>query len=152
MTQDINISDATEVELNQFEHPAWDEPIICRVEVDLPGWLAQLTGKPHWEVFSEDEEETCISFTMRLQEKTIGRVQDKTTGLTHSKLHNHGKPQISAATQAPTTQAEVTLYHNGYAVVDVDGKALFDGSLTTATSNCARLSYYHVNGEPIALN
>lgn len=138
MTEEINIIDATEVELNQFEHPAWDEPIICRVEVDLPGWLAQLTGKPHWEVFSEDEEETCISFTMRVQEKT--------TGLTHS------KPQISATTKATKTQAEVTLYHNGYAVVDVDGKTLFDDSLTTATSKCARLSYYHVNGEPIALN
>ncbi len=152
MTEEINIIDATEVELNQFEHPAWDEPIICRVEVDLPGWLAQLTGKPHWEVFSEDEEETCISFTMRVQEKTIARAQEKTTGLTHSKPQALSKPKISSTTQATKTQAEVTLYHNGYAVVDVDGQTLFDDSLTTATSKCARLSYYHVNGEPIALN
>lgn len=152
MTEEINIIDATEVELNQFEHPAWDEPIICRVEVDLPGWLAQLTGKPHWEVFSEDEEETCISFTMRVQEKTIARAQEKTTELTHSKPQTLSKPKVSATTQATKTQAEVTLYHNGYAVVDVDGQTLFDDSLTTATSKCARLSYYHANGEPIALN
>ena len=49
--------------------------------------------------------------------------------------------------------AEVTLYHNGYAVVDVEGKALFDGSLTSGTSDCAHLSYYHADtGEPIILN
>lgn len=142
MTEEMNIIDGTEVELNQFEHPAWDEPIICRVEVDLPGWLAQLTGKPHWEVFSEDEEETCISFTLRVQEKPIG--------VSHHK-HQVLKTQAQK-TQALKTQAEVTLYHNGYAVVDVDGQTLFDDSLTTATSKCARLSYYHVNGDPIALN
>jgi hypothetical protein len=49
--------------------------------------------------------------------------------------------------------AEVTLYHNGYAVVDVEGKALFDGSLTNGTSECAHLSYFHADsGEPITLN
>ena len=49
--------------------------------------------------------------------------------------------------------AEVTLYHNGYAVVDVDGQALFDGTLTSGTSDCAHLSYYHADsGEPVTLN
>jgi len=49
--------------------------------------------------------------------------------------------------------AEVTLYHNGYAVVDVDGQALFDGTLTSGTSDCAHLTYYHANsGEPVTLN
>jgi len=32
------------VELNNINHSQWDEPIICRVEVDLPGWLTQLTN------------------------------------------------------------------------------------------------------------
>ncbi|MFM9835859.1 MAG: hypothetical protein ACKVOA_07130 [Methylophilaceae bacterium] len=112
------------IELNNFSHPAWDEPIICRVEVDLPAWVSQLAGGSDWEVTSEDEDETCISFAMR---------------------------EKSAANAAKS--AEVTLYHNGYAVVDVEGKALFDGTLTSGTSNCAHLSYYHADsGEPITLN
>jgi hypothetical protein len=130
MTNDNKVFDRTQIELNQFDHPAWDEPIICRVEVDLPGWLAQLTGDRSWEIYGEDEEETCISFMMR---------------------------QKPSAEQQPLKkpvpkQAEVTLYHNGYAVVDVDGEALFDGSLTTGTSECAHLSYYHATGEQIILN
>ena len=49
--------------------------------------------------------------------------------------------------------AEVTLYHNGYAVVDVEGKSLFDGTLTSGTSDWAHLSYYHADsGEPVTLN
>lgn len=117
-----------QVELNNINHPAWDEPIICRVEVDLPGWLAQLTGENKWEVYSEDEDETCISFAMR------EKAEKATAKLT---------PKF----------AEVTLYHNGYAVVDVEGKALFDGSLTSGTSDCAHLSYFHAeSGEPIILN
>jgi hypothetical protein len=129
--RDITDSDElilTEIELNNFSHPAWDEPIICRVEVDLPGWLSQLAGGNHWEVYGEAEEENCISFTMRENGNA------KTTKLA---------PKL----------AEVTLYHNGYAVVDVEGKALFDGSLTNGTSHYAHLSYYHAeSGEPITLN
>jgi hypothetical protein len=120
---------ASEIELNNFSHPAWDEPIICRVEVDLPGWLSQLAGGSEWEVCGEDEDETCISFALR---EISGR---KKVAKTTPKL------------------AEVTLYHNGYAVVDVEGKALFDGSLTNGTSDCAHLSYFHAeSGEPITLN
>lgn len=122
-----------QIELNNVEHPAWDTPIICRVEVDLPGWLAQLTGENKWEVYSEDEDENCISFAMR--EKTSYEKTSETKAKLASKL------------------AEVTLYHNGYAVVDVDGKALFDGSLTNGTSHYAHLSYFHAeSGEPIILN
>lgn len=100
-------------------HPEWDEPIICRVEVDLSGWLSQLAGGRDWEVYSEAEEENCVSFALRQGKKL----------------------------------AEVTLYHNGYAVVDVEGQHLFDGSLTAGTSNCAHLTYYHADsGEPITLN
>lgn len=112
------------MELDDAIASEWNEPIICRVEVDLPGWLTQLAGGKEWEVYSEDEDETCISFAMR--EK--------------------------AATKA-AKMAEVTLYHNGYAVVDVDGQALFDGTLTSGTSECAHLSYYHADsGEPVTLN
>jgi hypothetical protein len=49
--------------------------------------------------------------------------------------------------------AEVTLYHNGYAIVDVDGRSLFDGSLTAGVTNFAHLTYYHADsGEKITLN
>lgn len=118
------------IELNNVNHPAWDEPIICRVEVDLPAWVSQLAGGSRWEVVGEDEDETCISFAMR--------------------------EKIAAASLSPKLTpklAEVTLYHNGYAVVDVEGKALFDGTLTSGTSSCAHLSYFHAeSGEPILLN
>lgn len=123
MTVISNQQDAIELMQAEVHHPEWDEPIICRVEVDLPSWLSQLAGGQDWEVYSEAEEENCISFAMR---------------------------QASAKT---TKVAEVTLYHNGYAVVDVDGKSLFDGSLTAGTSNCAHLTYYHADsGEKITLN
>jgi hypothetical protein len=98
---------------------AWDAPVICRVEVNLPSWLEQLTGHANWEVINEEEDESSMSFAMR-----------------------QGKQQ-----------AEVTLYHSGYAVVDVDGQALFDGTLTAGTSDWAHLSYYHADsGEAIMLN
>ncbi|CAG0973679.1 hypothetical protein MTYP_01371 [Methylophilaceae bacterium] len=97
----------------------WDEPVICRVEVDLAGWLQQLTGDADWEVYNEEEDDAYVSFAMR-----------------------HGPHK-----------AEVTLYHNGYAIVDVDGEALFDGTLTAGTSDWAHLSYYNAgSGEPITLN
>lgn len=121
------------IELNDINHPAWDEPIICRVEVDLPGWLKQLTGGKQWEVYGEDEEETCISFALR-------ELNSRETTLIEGK-----NKEIKLA--------EVTLYHNGYAVVDVDGEALFDGTLTNGTSDCAHLSYFHAeSGERITLN
>ena len=113
---------SNELDLTQLmaaDHPAWEESIVCRVEVDLPGWLTQLAGGKNWEVYSEDEDDTCISFALRQGKK----------------------------------QAEVTLYHNGYAVVDVDGTELFDGSLTSGTSDWAHLTYYHADsGEKIVLN
>lgn len=128
MTDMIDQQDIIELiksELGKAEsgRPEWDEPIICRVEVDLPSWLTQLAGGEAWEVYAEDEAESCISFAMR---------------------------EVSA--KAPK-HAEVTLYHNGYAVVDVDGEALFDGSLTSGGSNYAHLTYYHADsGEKITLN
>lgn len=112
------------MERDDTNRQGWDDPIICRVEVDLPGWLTQLAGGSEWEVYSESEDDTCISFTMR--EKVVKK--------------------------SPKT-AEVTLYHNGYAVVDVEGQSLFDGTLTSGTSECAHLSYYHADsGEPVTLN
>ena len=98
---------------------AWNSPVVRRVEVDLSGWMQQLTGHAEWEVLDEAQDETYMSFALRFG------------------------PQ----------QAEVTLYHNGYAVVDVEGQSLFDGSLTAGTSECAHLTYYHADsGEQITLN
>lgn len=110
--------------LNDSGHPEWNEPIVCRVEVDLPGWLTQLAGGNEWEVYSENEGDNSISFAMR---EKVAKKAAKT--------------------------AEVTLYHNGYAVVDVEGQSLFDGTLTTGTSDWAHLSYYHAeSGELVTLN
>lgn len=125
---DLQAKLASLMELDDVSYPEWDEPIICRVEVDLPSWLTQLTGGNEWEVYGENEDENCISFAMR----------EKVT--------------TKALKTAPKI-AEVTLYHNGYAVVDVEGQALFDGTLTSGTSECAHLSYYHAGtGEPVTLN
>ena len=111
----------------------WDKAIICRVEVDLPGWLTQLAGGNEWEVYAEDEDEAYISFNLR--EKLAQSVTKK------------------SKTAKTAKTAEVTLYRNGYAVVDVDGQALFDGTLTSGTSDCAHLSYYHADsGELVTLN
>ncbi len=119
MTETTNQHNAIELTHAEISHPEWDEPIICRVEVDLPGWLSQLAGGRDWEVYSEAEEENCISFAMRQGKKL----------------------------------AEVTLYHNGYAIVDVEGRSLFDGSLTSGASECAHLTYYYADGgEKITLN
>jgi len=43
----------------------WNDPVVCRVEVDLHGWLHQLTGQGNWEVYEEEEEDTYTSFAMR---------------------------------------------------------------------------------------
>ena len=97
----------------------WNDAVVCRVEVDLRGWLHQLTGRADWEVYEEEEEDTYTSFAMR----------------------QGGQ------------EAEVTLYRSGYAIVDVDGHMVFTGSLTTGTSECARLAYFNAeSGEPITLN
>lgn len=113
----------------------WDKAIICRVEVDLPGWLTQLAGGNEWEVYAEDEDEDEAYISFNLREKLAQTVTKK------------------SKTAKTAKTAEVTLYRNGYAVVDVDGQALFDGTLTSGTSDCAHLSYYHADsGEPVTLN
>lgn len=132
---DTNPQNIFEIHAAELNHPAWDEPIICRVEVDLPAWLAQLAGGQGWEVYSEAEEENCVSFAMRQGANQAG---------------NKG---VNKAAQTTPRLAEVTLYHNGYAIVDVDGSALFDGSLTSGENNYAHLTYYHADsGEKITLN
>ncbi len=50
-------------------------------------------------------------------------------------------------------EAEGTLFNNGYAQVDLNGKSIFDGSITSGANKCAHLSYYRAdNGDPITLN
>lgn len=111
------------VDDGKTNHPQWDELIICRVEVDLPTWISKLAGGGKWEVYSEDEDDYCVSFAMREESKKIPKL------------------------------AEVTLYHNGHAVVDIEGKSLFDGSLTGGNMDYANLTYYHADsGEKITLN
>lgn len=124
---EINQQNVIELLQAELNHPEWNEPIVCRVEVDLPAWLSKLAGGRDWEVYSEAEEESCVSFAMR-------------------------QASSRASKQAPKL-AEVTLYHNGYAIVDVDGRSLFDGSLTSGASDYAHLTYYHADsGEKITLN
>lgn len=106
----------------------WDDLIVCRVEVDLPNWVSKLAGGGKWEVYAENEEEHCVSFAMR--EESSARAKKIAPKL-----------------------AEVTLYHNGHATVDVEGKYLFEGSLANGDQECAHLTYYHAgSGEKITLN
>ena len=49
--------------------------------------------------------------------------------------------------------AEVTLYNTGYARVDINGEAVFQGDIIEKNASSARLSYYSVeSGEKILLN
>jgi hypothetical protein len=64
-SNEMKLNNVEIIELTEVNHPEWDEPIICRVEVDLPAWLSQLAGGKNWEVYGEDEAENCISFAMR---------------------------------------------------------------------------------------
>lgn len=106
----------------------WDDLIICRVEVDLPNWVSKLAGGGKWEVYAENEDEHCVSFVMR---EESGKAVKKS------------EPKL----------AEVTLYHNGHATVDVEGKYLFEGSLANGDQECAHLTYYRADsGEKITLN
>jgi len=41
------------------------EPIVCRVEVDLKGWMKELTGGVDWELLDEEEGEHATTFSMR---------------------------------------------------------------------------------------
>lgn len=109
------------------KYAGWDELIVCRVEVDLPTWVSKLTGGGKWEVYREDEDEYCVSFAMR--------------------------EAVQAKPELQPKLAEVTLYHTGHAVVDVEGESLFDGSLTSGQSEHASLSYFNADtGEKITLN
>ena len=49
--------------------------------------------------------------------------------------------------------AEITLYNTGYARVDINGEAVFQGDIIKKNASSARLSYYSVeSGEKILLN
>ena len=49
--------------------------------------------------------------------------------------------------------AEITLYNTGYARVDINGEAVFQGDIINKNASSARLSYYSVeSGEKILLN
>ena len=119
MVRSENNSETNSIEIDEALVDAWSKPVVCRVEVDLPAWMAQLTGHKNWEVFNEEETDEYMTYAMRLGAK----------------------------------EAEVTLYHSGYALVDVDGKSLFDGTLTNGKNAYAHLSYFNPeSGEPITFN
>ncbi len=41
------------------------DPIVCKVEVDLKGWVKELAGGGDWEVFDEQEDDLATTFSMR---------------------------------------------------------------------------------------
>lgn len=59
----------TSVSATEIHHPEWDQPVICRIEVDLPAWLTQLAGGKNWEVYSEDEAEKLRQFCLAARQK-----------------------------------------------------------------------------------
>ena len=95
------------------------DSVICKVELDLTGWLSDLSGHKNWEVWSESENDNYVIFFLK---------QDN-------------------------QNAEVTLYNSGYARVDINGEAVFQGDIIEKNANAARLSYYNAeSGEKILLN
>lgn len=95
------------------------DPIVCKVEVDIAGWLFDLSGGDGWKLDSEQENENHTSFFLKQGEQ----------------------------------QAEVTLYHSGFAQVDIDGQLVFHGDMLEKSCKKAKLNYYRVdNGDKILLN
>ncbi len=95
------------------------DPVVCKVEVDLAGWLHDLSGEKGWKVLSESENENYTSFFLK---------QDK-------------------------QEAEVTLYHSGFAQVDIDGCLVFHGDILEKNCKKAQLNYYRLDsGDRILLN
>jgi len=95
------------------------EPVVCKVEVDLAGWLYDLSGTNGWKVDSEEENETYTSFFLKRCEH----------------------------------QAEVTLYHSGFAQVDINGSIVFHGDMLEKSCKKAKLHYYRMDsGDKILLN
>lgn len=60
-----SIPESIAKKLDSQAQKAWDTPIVCRVEVDVPGWLEQLTGLHAWEMISDAQDEQYLSFFMR---------------------------------------------------------------------------------------
>ena len=101
------------------DYPSLLDSVICKVEVDLTGWLTDLSGHKNWEGWDESENDNYIIFFLKQESQ----------------------------------EAEVVLYNNGYASVDIDGKVVFQGDITKKNSGSARLSYYNIkSGEKILLN
>ena len=95
------------------------DSVVCKVEVDLAGWLSNLSGLNNWEVWSESENDNYIVFFLKQENQ----------------------------------DAEVTLYSSGYARVDIDGKAVFQGDIIEKNTSAAQLSYYNIeSGERILLH
>jgi hypothetical protein len=117
-TDNFSLSPDADDTLEQYKQ-IWDEAIVRRVEVDLGGWLEQLTGASGWNLQHELEEDLYMGFFL----------------------------------SCPGHEAEVTLYHNGFARVEFEGGVLFEGNLRSDTSPCAHLSYYHAaSGAPVQLH
>ena len=95
------------------------DTVVCKVEVDLAGWLQDLSSGNGWKVLSEHENENYTSFFLS---------QDN-------------------------QQAEVTLYHSGYAHVDIDDQLVFHGDILEKNCKKAKLNYYRLDsGDKILLN
>ena len=41
------------------------DSVICKVEVDLAGWLCDLSGQKDWEVWSESENDNYVIFFLK---------------------------------------------------------------------------------------
>ena len=41
------------------------DSVVCKVEVDLTGWLTDLSGRKDWEVWSESENDNYIIFFLK---------------------------------------------------------------------------------------
>ena len=44
------------------------DSVLCKVEVDLAGWLEDLSGGKGWEIWSELENDNSVSFFLKLED------------------------------------------------------------------------------------
>ena len=44
------------------------DSVVCKVEVDLAGWLEDLSGGKGWEIWSELENDNSVSFFLKLED------------------------------------------------------------------------------------
>ena len=88
-------------------------------------------------------------------ELDLGKWLEKLTGGNGWEIWSESENEhyVSYNLKFKKQNAEITLYHSGYALVLIDEKLVFDGDLIEKRNPIAKLSYYNIgDGEKISLH